>query len=211
MEILSPGDQIQTLLSSAGTKVYNLCHGVTEAPGERQLSPFPEPSTNSMAGKAKTTIFSPDWGDPVPGFQPELPLATSSRQTLAACPYFWAAQLRAALSGFQTSQIPSLPCLLQAVRPLPMPTTCARGQSHLCLCCSGKALSSALPLLHFCPPAAYFAQAVTFRMASRDWERVAGNKLGAEEEMWVAKCSFFNMQSTLQHIVTGAKLALGLL
>lgn len=92
-----------------------------------------------------------------------------------------------------------------------MPTTCARGQSHLCLCCSGKALSSALPLLHFCPPAAYFAQAVTFRMASRDWERVAGNKLGAEEEMWVAKCSFFNMQSTLQHIVTGAKLALGLL
>lgn len=79
MEILSPGDQIQTLLSSAGAKVYNLCHGVTEAPGERQLSPFPEPSTNSMAGKAKTTIFSPDWGDPVPGFQPELPLATSLR------------------------------------------------------------------------------------------------------------------------------------
>lgn len=62
MESLSPGDQIQTLLSLAGTKVYNLCHGVTEAPGERQLSPFPEPSTKSMAAKAKTpTIFSPGW------------------------------------------------------------------------------------------------------------------------------------------------------
>lgn len=62
MESLSPGDQIHTLLSSAGTKVYNLCHGVTEAPGERQLSPFPEPSTKSMAAKAKTpTIFSPGW------------------------------------------------------------------------------------------------------------------------------------------------------
>lgn len=63
MENLSPGDQTQALLSSAGTKVYNLCHGVTEAPGERQLSPFPEPSTKSMAAKAKTlTNFSPGWG-----------------------------------------------------------------------------------------------------------------------------------------------------
>lgn len=35
MESLSPGDQTQTLLSSAGTKVYNLHHGVTETPGER--------------------------------------------------------------------------------------------------------------------------------------------------------------------------------
>lgn len=41
MESFSPGGQIQTLLSSAGTKVYNLCHGVTEAPGERQPSPLP--------------------------------------------------------------------------------------------------------------------------------------------------------------------------
>lgn len=60
MESLSPGGQIQTLLSSAGTKVYNLCHGVTEAPAERQLSPLPEPRMKSMAEKAKTpTIFSP--------------------------------------------------------------------------------------------------------------------------------------------------------
>lgn len=62
MESLSPGGQIQTLLSSARTKVYNLCHGVTEAPAERQLSPLPEPSTKSMVAKAKTpTIFSPGW------------------------------------------------------------------------------------------------------------------------------------------------------
>lgn len=85
MESLSPGGQIQTLLSSAGTKVYNLCHGVTEAPAERQLSPLPEPSTKSMAAKAKTPAISPLLvgmardGDPVPGFQPELSLATSSR------------------------------------------------------------------------------------------------------------------------------------
>lgn len=84
MESLSPGDQTQTLLSSAGTKVYNLCHGVTEAPGERQLSPFPEPSTKSMAAKAKTLQSSllvgvARDGDPVPGFQPELSLAIGSR------------------------------------------------------------------------------------------------------------------------------------
>lgn len=139
MESLSPGDQTQTLLSSAGTKVYNLCHGVTEALGERQLSPFPEPSTKSMAAKAKTHAKSSLLvgvardGDPVPGFQLELSLATSSRGTLAACPCFWAAhhQHSTALSGFQNSQPPSLPCTLQAVTPLPVPTTCARGQSHL--------------------------------------------------------------------------------
>lgn len=70
----------------------------------------------------------------MPGFQPELSLATSSRGTLAACPCFWAAhhQHSTALSGFQSSQPPSLPCTLQALRPLPVPTTCARGQSHLC-------------------------------------------------------------------------------
>uniref|UniRef100_U3KIK1 Transmembrane protein 11 n=1 Tax=Ficedula albicollis TaxID=59894 RepID=U3KIK1_FICAL len=89
MESLSPGDQIQTLLGLAGTKVYNLCHGVTEAPGERQLSPFPEPSTKSVAAKAKTLQSSlpvgvARVGDPVPGFQPELSLVTSSRVTLSS-------------------------------------------------------------------------------------------------------------------------------
>lgn len=94
-------------------------------------------------------------------------------------------------SGFQTSQTPSLPCTLQVVRPLLMPTTCARGQSHLSFCCSGKALSSALPLLHFCPLAAYFTRAVTFRVASRDWERVAGNKLKGLKK----KCGLLNVPS----------------
>lgn len=72
-------------------------------------------------------------GDPVPGFQPELSLATSSRGTLAACPCFWAAHHQhSTAQPSQASRTPNLPCTLQALRPLPVPTTCARGQSHLC-------------------------------------------------------------------------------
>lgn len=98
----------------------------------------------------------------------------------------------AALSGFQTSQTPSLPCTLQAVRPLPLPTPCARGKATSALCCSGKASSSALPVLHLCPPAAYFTWAVTFRVASRDWERAARNKLKGLKK----KCGLLNVPSS---------------
>nr|XP_009939726.1 PREDICTED: transmembrane protein 11, mitochondrial [Opisthocomus hoazin] len=38
---------------SAGTKVYNLCHGLNEALAKRQLSPLPEPSAKSTEAKTQ--------------------------------------------------------------------------------------------------------------------------------------------------------------
>lgn len=76
----------------------------------------------------------------MPGFQPELALALARGEPLLPAPAFGLPITSTALSGFQTSQTPSLPCTLQAVRLLPVSTTCARGQSHLFLVLLRKGL-----------------------------------------------------------------------
>jgi len=86
---------------SAGTKVYNLCHGLNEALAKRQLSPLPEPSAKSAEAKARapaacSPLGSVGDGDPVPDLSqggPELFLTgTSSRRSPAACLCLWAAR-----------------------------------------------------------------------------------------------------------------------